>query len=277
MGTPPGSRSHPRALRGEVGGWSAGATRRNVAFLRSVEPDSLSSGEDVPLVGLALTLTLRDCPATSDVWHKLRRAFLMRLSRMGLHRGHWVVEWQRRGVPHLHGAFWFPEPSSSMGYARLYDEILRHWVALAEPYGVSRSAQHVTPIHDAVGWFQYVAKHAARGVRHYQRASENVPPAWRMRTGRVWGKVGHWATRDPCQFDLTDSTFYRYRRLCRRWRVADARASGSAHRIRSARRCLACSDPDLSHVRGVSEWIPLDLSLLMLDVARGGDEVVQVG
>lgn len=269
MGTPPGNNSHPRTPRGEVGGWSPGATRRNIQFLRSVEPSSLLVGPVGPLVGVAVTLTLRDCPSTSEAFHKLRRAFLMRLGRMGLYRCHWVIEWQRRGVPHIHGAFWFPS-----GCLWLREKVLRHWLALAEPYGVSRRAQHFTPITDAVGWFQYVAKHAARGVSHYQRSADNIPAGW-TKTGRMWGKTGDWITRDPLSFHLSDDVYFRLRRLARSWRQADARHT-SGFRVRTARQMLKHSDPDLSRLRGVSEWISQDVMLVLLDAARGAGHVVQV-
>lgn len=281
MGTAPGHSPHLRALRGDAAGWSAGATRRNLAFLRSVEPDSLAfTSQGQRLLGLALTLTLLECPPTPEDWHKLRRAMMMRLSRMGLYRGHWVVEWQRRGVPHLHGAFYFPEPASPTQAMMLCRDIKRHWMEVVRAYGASVLAQHAKPITDSIGWFKYTAKHAARGVHHYQRSSQNVPPHWQQRTGRVWGKVGHWVTRDPMEFEMSDRTFYRFRRLCRSWRIADARRSREKNRlsrISSARRCLTCSDRVLSDVRGVSEWIPLEVSLVMLDLARGDDQVEQIG
>lgn len=275
MGTQPGNNSHVRTKRGKVGGWSAGATRRNVAFLRSVEPDSLLVGPDGPLIGIALTLTLRDCPPTSEAFHKLRRAFLMRLERMGLYRCHWVIEWQRRGVPHLHGAFWFPNEKPVNPYGpRRTETILNHWMELVAEYGVSRRAQHVAVIHDAIGWFQYVAKHAARGVGHYQRSSENIPEGWTS-TGRMWGKTGEWVTRDAMEFRLGNDVYFRLRRLARSWRKADARGS-NGYRIRAARQMLKSNDPDLSKLRGVSEWIPQDLMLTLLDVARGTGTVEQV-
>lgn len=274
MGTRPSTNSHNRAKRGKVGGWSAGATRRNVAFLRSVESESLLSSPDGPLIGVAVTLTLRDCPATSADFHKLRRAFLMRMERMGMYRCHWVIEWQRRGVPHIHGALWFPMPDSPTGVAMLGELIADHWLTVAEPYGVSRRAQHLTVISDAIGWFQYVAKHAARGVSHYQRSSENIPEGWTT-TGRMWGKTGDWVTRDAMQFDLSDDVYFRFRRLARSWRKADARGAGG-YRIRTARQMLKCNDADLSKLRGLSEWMPQDLTLALLYIARGSGTVEQV-
>lgn len=266
MGTPPGRNTHQRAKRGNVGGWSPGATRRNVAFLRSVEPDTLHVTEHGELLyGIAFTLTVRDCPPTSDDWTRLRRAFLKRLQRAGMHRAHWVTEWQRRGVPHLHGCAWSTSPKFDI-------DIIRAWLDLASPYGVSPRGQHLAAITDPLGWFKYLAKHAARGVQHYQRSAENVPAGW-VKTGRVWGHWGEWDTRPPIELYVSDRTFFRLRRLARSWRIADARSSGDARRIASARRMLTSHDRALSELRGVSEWIPQDTYLALLDLARGTEDV----
>ena len=174
VGTPPGVTTHKRALRDTVEGWSTGATRRNVAFLRSIDETRLEAPDTV---GLAFPLTVRDCPPTAKDWQALRRSWVKRLERRGLIRLHWVTEWQRRGVPHLHGCLWMPLLGDSA--AHVFQSLFDDWLALAAPYGAGLRGQHVAPITDAVGWFQYMAKHMARGVSHYQRAAENIPPgAW---------------------------------------------------------------------------------------------------
>ena len=204
MGTAPNSYKHVPRIRGEVQGWSSSATRRNTAFLRSaVETDLPNDLNGSPLTAYAFTLTLKTCPPTPDDWHRLRKAFLKRLNRLGLYRCHWVTEWQRRGVPHLHGAFWFP---SVPGCDSTPVNVLRHWMDLtAEPYGASYSAQHFTLITDAVGWFKYLSKHASRGVTHYQRNPKNIPPEWSKKTGRVWGHTGDWPISEPMQFELDEA------------------------------------------------------------------------
>ena len=266
MGTPPKRNDHLRTVRGEVGGWSRGSTRRNVAFLRSVVPDSLLiDSEGQTLYGYAFTLTLRECPLTSTEWHRMRTMYFKRLARAGMTRAHWVVEWQRRGVPHLHGCIWSPHKNFNVA-------VIQDWLQIAAPYGAGPKGQHQRPIHDAIGWFKYLAKHAARGVSHYQRSPENVPKGWK-KTGRVWGYLGDWDRRDSMQLTIEDSTFYRLRRYVRAWRIADSRASGDSFRIRSARAMLSCPDRALSAIRGISEWIDQDTMLLLLDAARGTDEV----
>ncbi len=272
-GVPPRKNDHQRVPRGDVGGWSDAATRRNVRFLYSVLDKELDGH------GYAVTLTVRDCPPTADAWHKMRRAFIRRCERAGMVRLHWVTEWQRRGVPHLHGAMYFPAGTKGRRGESPNLLIWDAWDAVARPFGAQFFGQHIKPISDSVGWFQYLSKHAARGVSHYQRSSENVPKAWQQRTGRMWGHVGHWPVREAVVVSLQgsegDRGFYAFRRLVRSWRLADARADPVAknrpRRISTARRMLACSERGMSEVRGLSEWVGLDVQDAMLSnlAARG--------
>lgn len=251
-GIPPKMNSHKRTKRGECEGWTLRSTRSNTEFLYSVDERELT-GE-----GMALTLTLRDCPPTHDDWHRLRNALVRRLRRLGMIRMHWLTEWQARGVPHLHAAVWFE--SSNVD---LVSAVRRHWVELAAPWGAAPQGQHLTAITDSVGWFKYLSKHAVRGVGHYQRSAENIPRGW-QKTGRVWGRLGEWVTQDGIRVQVSDSAFYAYRRIVRNWRYADARAKGERRRMRSARKMLQAKDENLSRVRGVSEWINLETSLAIV-------------
>lgn len=273
VGVPPVKNDHVRSPRGECVGWSDAATRRNTAFLRSIEDTKLTG------FGLAVTFTLRDCPPTADAWHRLRRSMEHRLRRLGMLRMHWVTEWQRRGVPHLHGAIWFPgELHDYIAHHRVGQILVDHWCEVAKDYGAEPWSQTAHLVTGAVGWFQYVSKHASRGVKHYQRSPENVPPAWQRKTGRVWGKVGDWPVRDAIAIKLEghegDRGFYAYRRLVRSWRVAEARASGSVARLKQARGMLRCGRQRQSAVRGASEWLPYSVTLqLLLSVASRGFNV----
>lgn len=253
-GTPPMLNSHKRGLRSEVSGWSDSSTRRNIDFLRSVEPDSLHG------IGISFTGTIKDCPPTSDDWAKLVDLFIRRLRRAGLIRAHFVTEWQRRGVPHLHCALWFPDGLCSI---ELRQMLLKHWLELTFPYGSIIRSQLATMIYDAIGWFQYVAKHAARGLGHYQRSPENIPLAWHKKTGRMWQKIGDWQTREALSLSVPSDTFHMFRRACRNWRLADARASKKPRRIKSARGMLKCHQRNLSTVRGLSEWLPIESSSMI--------------
>jgi len=266
MGTAPLRNTHLRAKRSVVQGWSANATRRNIAFLRSINSETLDiSSHGEMLFGVAITLTLKDCPATHHDWENLRVSFIKRLRRMGLVRFHWVTEWQKRGVPHLHGAFWLPSSNSRHIDLNLMSGIRNHWLELTSKYGTKSNGQYLTEITDSLGWFQYLAKHSARGLNHYQRSSDNIPEGWKT-TGRMWGRGGDWDVSEPQKFILDEKGFFIFRRIARSWRKADARKSDSPFRIVKARTMLKHNDKDLSKLRGVSEWINDDLSLQILDM-----------
>jgi hypothetical protein len=183
----------------------------------------------------------------------MRRAFFKRLDRMGLVRAYWLTEWQRRGVPHMHAAIWLPDDAPRTHPFALND-IKAHWCAVAFDCGAGVSGQHVESIDDAVGWFQYLSKHAARGVKHYQRSAEGIPDGWK-KTGRMWGHLGDWPTAEPVRYFVDNPGFWAFRRMVQRWRIADARESGEIGRIRSARRMLQSNDRAVGSCRGVSEWI----------------------
>lgn len=266
-GVPPTTNTHPRALRGLVKGWTPAATRRNTQFLYSIREQDLT-GE-----GWAVTLTVRTCPPTPEHWSRLRKAWTDRMLRSipayPMIRLHWVTEWQRRGVPHLHAAIWFPEGFSLAWKSALTaNHIITSWLIPAAPYGAGYGGQQAKRINGAVGWFQYVSKHAARGVKHYQRSSENLPPEWQGKTGRVWGYGGHWPRQERVRVGLQgregDGGYFAYRRIVRSWRVADARAEGDRRRVLQAKSMLTCHRRPESEVRGVSEWMPQDLTLAVL-------------
>lgn len=275
-GIAPRVNNHTRALRGDVGGWSPSSTRRNTRFLYSVLENELDG------VGFAVTLTVRDCPGDSSTWHLLRRAWEARQRRAGMIRVHWVTEWQRRGVPHLHLAIWWPhEVVECMGAHNVKSNMINDWMMLTRSkYGSGFSGQHAHEITGVVGWFQYVSKHAARGMHHYQRSSENVPESWRLKTGRMWGKGGHWPVKEKVTIRIEDQAgdggWFAYRRLVRSWRIADARADGDRARLRSAKRMLKCPHVGTSRVRGISEWIPKNVSLAMFQNLAGRGFFVQL-
>lgn len=262
MGTPPRTPNRTPPPRGVVNGWSPAAVRRHTKWLYSIHPEELSGA------GYAFTLTVRDCPPDAAAWHSVRRAFIKRMERAGALRFHWVVEWQKRGVPHLHGVVYFggtlDQPAAVVIVA---------WLQAAAAYAPGMRSQDVQEVAGPLGWLKYLSKHAARGVRHYQR--QGKPAGWE-KTGRLWGYGGAWPAGEPMRFDVDAAGGYRLRRLVRSWRVADARAGlrrqlehpardpdvqaarlrAARARIRSARRMLRCADPVKSRVRGASEWVP---------------------
>lgn len=249
QGTVSGKTGGDVGPRGEVAGWSRAAARRNRDFLYSIDYSRCDG------LGVAYTLTLKDCPPTPSAFHSLRRRWIERLRYYGALRWHWIIEMQRRGVPHLHAAVYWPE---SIGQ-RCTMDALAAWLQVARVYGAGPSGQHFDWISDAVGWAMYLDKHAARGVSHYQRSPQSLPPEWAGSTGRLWGYGGQWPRQEPIDLELSDAGWYRLRRMVRQWVVAHARkvpgSEGKRKRM-FAKRMLTCPDPELSPVRGVSEWVP---------------------
>ena len=259
-GTPPTVNNHKRAKRGDVGGWSASSTRSNTRFLYSIRETELTG------FGFAYTLTLKDCPPSHEEWHRIRDAFFKRLRRLGMVRAHWVTEWQRRGVPHLHCAVWFESP-------KINSDPLFHWWKLTKQFGSSLRGQHWSDITDSVGWFKYLSKHASRGLSHYQRSPENVPDGWK-KTGRMWGYLGDWPRDAPLEFHVPNETYFPLRRIIRGLCKSDARASGDVRRIKHTRAMLTCHNKDLSQVRGISEWGKQDHMIpVMIFLASQGYEI----
>lgn len=246
--------NHGKAgLRGKVGGWTAASSRRNMRFLWSVNTRGLDG------IGYGFTLTVRDCPSTPKDWAEWARVYWKRLFDSGAIRLHWVIEWQRRGCPHLHGAVYFPE---TMTAEQVENIVIDGW-CYHNPFSPGRGQQRCLRIYDAVGWAQYVAKHAARGVQHYQRSPENIPEHWNGKTGRMWGYRGQWPVTGPVRLEMDgragDGGWYAFRRLVRAYAVSQARLRGDAAAQRFARRMLRSNRRDLAEVRGISSWVPADV------------------
>lgn len=245
--------------RGRVVGWSAAAARRNTNFLRSIDERDL--GENA--IGYALTLTVRQCPPAPADWTRAVNAWVRRQSRGGMKRLHWVMEFQRRGVPHLHAAIWYtlqlPGEDGTTAATRVIGRqiaMVDDWLELAEPFGAGRKGQHWRVIDGPVGWFQYMAKHCSRSKVHYQRQRDAVPAAWAS-SPRVWGSRGDWPIVEPTTATVSGRTFHRLRRLVRSARLAEARAGLPLNRrqVSLLRRMLKCPEQKLSSVRPVSEWM----------------------
>jgi len=237
-----GNASPVGGKRGEVVGWSAAAVRRHKRWLYGVEAPELSG------VGDAVTLTMRLTPESEVEWRALLERLFRGLRERGYLRWHWVVEWQRRGTPHLHMAVYAPEGAERPGW-----DTVMLWLRLTREYEAAAGAQFVTPITGPVGWLKYLSKHASRGVKHYQR--QGKPEGW-SKTGRLWGYGGEWPVSPPVEGMLTREQYHQVRRMVRNWAVADARARGDWKGVRYLRRMLTCHDRMLSPVRGISEWVP---------------------
>jgi len=282
-----GSHKRRGGPRGNVTGWSPGAARRNIAFLRSVDERELTGH------GYAITLTVKDCPSTIESWSTSLTAWVKRQRRSGLIRLHWVMEYQARGVPHLHVAAWYDTDAAST-------KALGDWIEITSHLHSGIRGQHIREIDGPIGWFQYMAKHCGRGSKHYQRQQDLLPARW-TKSPRVWGKSGNWPIIEPAEGHITESQFYRLRRRVRSLRISQARAAvpgpgwewinamlfskdqvrsmpiapkllgtvkttlrARLRHLRYVRSMLKNSDPKKSAVMGVSEWITPELQQELL-------------
>lgn len=280
----------PPTKRSGCSGWSTGAALRNMRFLQSIPEESLAG-----LVGYGFSFTIRDCPTDPQSFARAVDRLCVNLRRG--HRFypaaelvHWVIEWQRRGVPHLHGIIWCKPHGQDMAY-----NLTGAWLqACMGQWGASIHGQSVKRLYDVKGWSDYLSKHASRGANHYQRSRASLPIAWSRKTGRMWGKRGVWIVVPPRQFvalivgspshaaalagdevrgdpaDQDRRALWAERRLIRSWSVSKARQQVNVVRrsvdplpLRRAlrhltfvRSMLRCSDVEVSPHRSTSLWIP---------------------
>jgi hypothetical protein len=244
--------------RGAIRGWSVQSSARLRRWFYAVDGAALDGH------GYGLTLTVRDLPPSAGEWTATRKAFVERLRRAGAVRFQWLTEWQRRGVPHMHGVVYFPEAPGDF-----HELVTGHWIAAAGEWGPGPRGQVVKPLWGLPGWLQYQAKHSSRGVRHYQRA--NVPEAWREGTGRLWGTSGEWPVRSEV-LNVDRHTYWRFRRSLRSWLLADARKRGDHRRVSWLRRMLADPERARSAVRAVGEFCPEAVSWRLLHASIRSDE-----
>lgn len=268
-------------------GWTVNVARRNEQRLQQIDFDAI---EGFPAF---VTLTM---PATqmgevsAAMFHSWLKSWLRYMKRHGMSHYYWILEFQASGNPHLHLLVWLDNDWDALEQFKA----LRSWVNMLNKSGVGARLQgqiwesidvggtitvdgKTVPAHPE-RVLMYLAKHAARGVAHYQRQIENMPEDWKNRSGRVWGHDRGLPLREQQDFETDYPTFHRFRRLVRRWRLAEARSIKDYDRRRAAisqtRRCLKCGRPDISPYRGVSAWLPADVASRLLDAAvsmNGGD------
>lgn len=155
------------------------------------------------------------------------------------------------------------------------------WQRAAYDLPCRREAQHIERIEDVSGWSAYVAKHCARGIDHYQRAATVLPKGW-TGSGRLWGKGGDWPVRSD-NLALDDTSYFRLRRVVRKWLLAKARFNAAQafgrkqdsarndlkylRKAGSKRRAASGQTQDkrtLSSVFGLSSFVPRDLIDVLL-------------
>lgn len=257
--------------RGKCNGWSAGSARRNMNWLMSVDTDLLKGP------AFAYTLTVGDIPASHDEWAKLVKNVLRFFMRNGAIRHHWVVEWQKRGAPHMHGVVYLDPENINYDFPW---EAKKHWLKMTAHLGTSSRCQEFKELRFADAWNRYVSKHAGRGYAHYQRAKGSLPPEWQQ-TGRMWGKGGPWPTVEN-RYDLSNRAFQIFRRMMRSWLIAQSRTDiknaknwlktkhgpdnlkAAVNALKYRKRMLKRNDIHKSRVRGISEWAPQAVQDTML-------------
>lgn len=268
-------------------GWTPNVARRNEQRLQQIDFDAI---DGVPAF-VTLTMPAQQMGEVSAaMFHGWLKSWLRYMKRHGMLHYYWILEFQASGNPHLHVLVWLdhtPEPLEQY-------RALKSWVGILDKSGVGARIQgqiwesidvggvitvdgEKVPAHPE-RVLMYLAKHAARGVAHYQRQVTNMPDDWQYRSGRVWGHDRGLPLREQQDVECDYQTFHRFRRLVRRWRLAEARSIKDYDRRRAAivqaRGCLKCPRPDVSPYRGVSAWVPAEVASRLLDAAKtmGGDE-----
>lgn len=238
--------------------------------MMSVQPDLLTGH------GFALSLTVGRMPDSTEQWKKILNVYLQRIRRMGAIRYHWVIEWQKRGVPHVHMSAYFYVPEQHL--ARFTYQLKQAWIDCTVSLGSSPRAQHCQFIQDPQFWFKYVCKHAARGEEHYQRQSGAYPKQWTS-SGRLWGKGGDWPTSEEKHSDLTFQRYHFFRRMV--WRYQESKTKielckgykyGNKIQIDAAKKGLhqlkkVKASETRSRVAGAGSFVPETVSRPMMDLA----------
>lgn len=290
--------------RTNCGGWTRNVARRNEQRLQQVDFEAI---DGVPAF-VTLTMPSQQMNEVSaKQFHSWLNTWLVYMRRRGCVHYYWILEFQGSGNPHLHVIVWLTDWRtggakggymthswvSESGVVEQY-RALAYWAKMLNGDGIAAKvdAQNFqlveTGSHAVDGkvldlatperLLMYLTKHAARGVAHYQRQIENMPEDWKYSSGRMWAHDRALPLHEQQDVECDYQTFWAYRRLVRRWRCSEAHAIGDSDRrcaaISQARRMLKCSRPDISPYRGVSAWIPADVSsqlLASIPTGEGGE------
>ena len=180
-------------------GWTVNVARRNEQRLQQVDFDAI---EGVPAF-VTLTMPAQQmADVSAAMFHSWLKSWLRYMKRHGLLHYYWILEFQASGNPHLHVLVWLDHAWDALEQFKA----LRSWVNMLNKAGVGARLQgqiwenidvggeitvdgETVPAHPE-RVLMYLAKHAARGVAHYQRQIENMPDDWQYRSGRVWVMTG---------------------------------------------------------------------------------------
>lgn len=270
--------------RTNMKGWTPNVAQRNEQRLQQIDFDAI----DGTPAFVTLTMPSQQmADVSAAMFHGWLKRWLQYMKRHGMQHYYWILEFQASGNPHLHVSVWLDHEWDALEQFKA----LRSWVNMLDKsnIGARLQAQVWEPI-DVGGEIvadgervpahpervlMYLAKHAARGVAHYQRRIENMPDDWQYRSGRVWGHDRGLPLREQDDFECSYKEFWQYRRLVRRWRLSEANAITDPDRKRvavvQARRMLRCSRPDVSPFRGVSAWVPESVAKQLFVSIEGGE------
>jgi hypothetical protein len=187
-------------------GWSKQSAARNARFLQSVDLARLDGR------GIACTFTVKDVPETFDHWQVIVLGLLRWVgNRPGWICTHCATEWTKAQRPHLH--LWAQGDWDAVRVAELAED---WWLDHTRHLGTMDRGQWARPIKVKLrlNWAMYTAKHAARGVGHYQRERELIPEGW-DRTGRMWAKRGAWPVAED-KLEVDDEDWWHLRRVLAR-------------------------------------------------------------
>ncbi|MEO5458204.1 hypothetical protein, partial [Bifidobacterium bifidum] len=223
---------------------------------------------------------------TPVVMHRLIDVMIKYLRRHGMLHFHWIIEFTARRMPHIHMSVWMADRYEEWDrHLRQYivwdnnesavvSNVVVKWLELTEAEGLhtSSNSQDVQLIDGNEAWLVYIAKHGIRGVKHYQRALDNMPDEWRDGAGAMWGHDRKMPVADDSVLPMDMRAFHQFRREARKWCCAHACMIKDPHRrakaIGQARRSNRCCRPELSVVRPVSVWIPKDVTISIVKGLR---------
>lgn len=189
--------NRPRGFksRGKVPyrGWTAKSLAANRNFLQSFDERELAGH-----MGVWLTLTVGAAEIPSPVqFSRLFDSWWRRIRKRQVRCLHWVIEFQKRGAPHLHILLYFEDTVQQSEFWERSLYLRRSWIDFMGHTGARLSGQRAVLITDYNGLLQYVEKHASKALSEVSHGHIRVPDSWQDVTGRMWGKKGRWPSPAP--------------------------------------------------------------------------------
>lgn len=235
--------------RGTIKAWTAASRRRFLFRMAALDFNRL-----LKLWGgrfVFMTLTYRDDPGP-ERFHRDRDVFLKRLHRqVGARRWSWKVEFQARGVPHLHVLAWVPFTDQG-GLSQL-----RLWSWNAWDQVVGQSARIGVRARVDVGWCgaRDVARYIAFDQTRYSKAYQfKVPESWHV-VGRWWaisGLPAEWSFAN-----ITARELVVVQRLLRRYRRSQSRYRPKFGRGKGLKRLWAIGQDSMTLIDALDRALPM--------------------